>query len=576
MKQKAKGKTLWGLMRLKWYLLVPTVVLITCYSALKIAEGHMLARLIDTIVQQNKEQFSEVIVVTVSVFTCSLFSFFLWKYLALQFSDRLCALLQRLVSKRIAHAADYTMHQNHSGDLISRMSNDLILFQEMLQKDLFQLFGGIATALFALIYLFYNNWLLTVVVLSSLPVIVILSVFLSAPVEKYTKEAQNTLSDINKEAKETMAGAEIIRAFNMQQFFINRFKTFQQVWATHTHKRVKQTVFLLVFGILIAFLPFLIVFGFGGYLVLQGQITIGLLFAFIQLLNYIAFPLQELPLLLGKIKSGLAGGKRLASLLSLEVERDNGQKGTIRGKELIRFEHVFFRYPDQKEWALCDVSFTIKKGEQIAFVGSSGCGKSTIFKLILGDYTPQKGIIMIGDHELEEWNLQALRKHMTVVVQEPFLMDTSIKENIQLGNLNGSDNEIEEALTKAQVRPFLNQLSSGIQTSAGELGSRFSGGQRQRVCVARALMRQTPLILMDEATSALDIETESLIINTVRNLPHEMTAIMIAHRIRPLNFVDRFIVLDQGKIVEQGSHDELIKKGGRYAQLYQLQLMEGE
>jgi len=177
---------------------------------------------------------------------------------------------------------------------------------------------------------------------------------------------------------------------------------------------------------------------------------------------------------------------------------------------------------------------------------------------------------------LEDWNLQALRNHMTVVVQEPFLMDTSIKENIQLGNLNGSDNEIEEALTKAQVSPFLNQLPSGIQTSAGELGSRFSGGQRQRVCVARALMRQTPLILMDEATSALDIETESLIINTVRNLPDEMTAIMIAHRIRPLNFVDRFIVLDQGKIVEQGSHDELIKTGGRYAQLYQLQLMEGE
>src|SRR6056297_1002675 len=574
MKQKAKGKTLWGLMRLKWYLLVPTVVLITCYSALKIAEGHMLARLIDTIVQQNKEQFSEVIAVTVSVFTCSVFSFFLWKYLALQFSDRLCALLQRLVSKRIAHAADYTMHQNHSGDLISRMSNDLILFQEMLQKGLFQLFGGIATALFALIYLFYNNWLLTVVVLSSLPVIVILSVFLSAPVEKYTKEAQNTLSDINKEAKETIAGAEIIRAFNMQQFFINRFKTFQQVWVMHTHKRVKQSVFLLVFGILISFLPFLVVFGFGGYLVLQGQITIGLLFAFIQLLNYISFPLQELPMFLGKVKAGLAGGKRLLKLLNLEIEREDGHQGRMDQEELIRFENVYFSYPGQTEWALKDVSFTIKRGERIAVVGSSGCGKSTLFKLILGEYAPQKGTITLGNTLAQEWNLKALRKEIAVVVQEPFLMNTSIKENIQLGNLDGYDEQINTAISQAQVSSFLNQLPMGINTSAGELGVRFSGGQRQRVCVARALMKQTPLILMDEATSALDVETESFIINTIKNLPDEMTAIMIAHRITPLNFVDRFIVLDQGKIAEEGSHESLLSQKGRYTDLYNSQSLE--
>lgn len=343
------------------------------------------------------------------------------------------------------------MHQYHSGDLISRMSNDFILLQEMLQKDLFQLFSGIATAIFALIYLFLNNWLLTVVVLASLPLIGILSVVLSAPVEKYTHDAQKSLSCINKEAKESISGSEIIRVFNMQPFFLDRFKSFQKARVTHSKKMVKQSILLMVFGMLIAFVPILIVFGFGGYLVLQGQITVGLLFAFIQLLNYIAFPLQELPLLLGKIKSSIAGGKRLISLLSIEVEREDGISGTVAGDELIRFEHVFFRYPDQKDWALEDVSFSIRKGERIAFSGTSGCGKSTVFKLILGDYSPQKGKLVVGDHELGELNLQSLRNKMAVVIQEPFLLDTSLKENIKLGNLDAPDQLMEEGMSQGRI-----------------------------------------------------------------------------------------------------------------------------
>ncbi|HPF16271.1 MAG TPA: ABC transporter ATP-binding protein [Thermotogota bacterium] len=576
MNKRTQNNGLWTYMLLKWYWLIPTIIVITGYSALKIAEGHMLASLINSIVEQDKNQLARAIYLTATVFSGSVCSFFLWKFLAIQFSDRLCALLQRKISNRIAKATDHTMHQNHSGDIISRMSNDLMLFQEMLQKDIFQLFGGIATAIFAMIYLFSNNWLLTVVVLASLPVIGILSVVLSSPIEKYTQDAQKSLSDINKEAKESITGAEIIRAFNMQPFFLNRFKSFQNTWTTHSKKKVKQSVLLLVFGILVAFIPFLIVFGFGGYLVLQGQITVGLLFAFIQLLNYIAFPLQELPLLLGKIKSSIAGGRRLISLLSVEVERSDGIEGTLAGEDLIRFENVSFRYPDQKEWALKDVSFSIRKGERIAFVGSSGCGKSTVFKLILGDYSPQKGKVIAGDHKLEEWSLHSLRNHMATVVQEPFLLDISIQDNITLGHFDAQDPLFERVLSQAQINTFLSQLPDGLETLGGELGSRFSGGQRQRICVARALMKQTPLILMDEATSALDNETESLILKTIRELPGETTILMIAHRIQPLGFVDRFIVMDQGRIVEEGNHEELIEKNGRYKQLFQSQLLAVE
>src|SRR6056297_1990723 len=571
---KKNNSSIWRLIEKKWYLFVPTSIFVIVCSVLKVAEGHMMAELIDTMVKQNREDFLPAVFITLLVFGGSVLSIFLWKYLATQFSDRLIAFLQRAVSKRIAHATDYTMHQNHSGDLLSRMSNDLNLLQEMLQKDLFALIGGIATAVFALFYLFYNNWLLTIVVLASLPVIIIFSVLLSTPVEKYANAAQKSLSDINKQAKESVAGAEIIRAFNMQTFFMNRFRNLQAQWSIHTFKRIKQEILLTVFGLTISFLPFLVVFGFGGYLVLQGQITIGLLFAFIQLLNYISFPLQELPMLLGKVKAGLAGGKRLLKLLNLELEREDGHQGKMDQEELIRFENVYFSYPGQTEWALKDVSFTIKRGERIAVVGSSGCGKSTLFKLILGEYAPQKGTITLGNTLAQEWNLKALRKEIAVVVQEPFLMNTSIKENIQLGNLDGYDEQINTAISQAQVSSFLNQLPMGINTSAGELGARFSGGQRQRVCVARALMKKAPMILMDEATSALDNETESLIIETVKRLPIEKTIIMIAHRIKPLHFMDRFLVLDHGTIAEEGSHESLLSQKGRYTDLYNSQSLE--
>ncbi len=571
---KKKNQSVWRLIVKKWYFFVPTMIFVAICSVLKVAEGHMLARLIDTIVKQSREDFLPTVFITLLVFGGSVLSLFLWKLLATQFSDRLSASLQRAVSKRIAHATDYTMHQNHSGDLLSRMSNDLNLFQEMLHKDIFALIGGVVTALFALIYLFYNNWLLTVVVLATLPLIIIFSVLLSAPVEKYANAAQKSLGDINKQAKESVAGAEIIKAFNMQPFFMNRFKKLQAQWSVHTFKKLKQVIFLMVFGLTISFLPFLVVFGFGGYLVLQGQITIGLLFAFIQLLNYISFPLQELPMLLGKIKAGLAGGKRLLKLTNLELEREDGHQGSMNQEELIRFENVYFSYPGQTQWALQDVSFTINRGERIAVVGSSGCGKSTLFKLLLGDYTPQKGTITLGNTLAQEWDLKALRKEIAVVVQEPFLMNTSIRENIQLGNLDGSDKQLDIALSQGQVGSFVNQLPMGIDTSAGELGARFSGGQRQRVCVARALMKKAPMIFMDEATSALDNDTESLIIETVKSLPKEKTIIMIAHRIKPLNFMNRFLVLDHGMLVEEGSHESLIAQKGRYADLYQSQSLE--
>ncbi len=573
-KQAFPTAVFWKVSGTAKYVIGLAVGIVLVYSVLKVVEGHMLARLVDTIVQQDGQGFLQATIVMISVFGATLISFFFARYLAAQFSERINAKLQRAISKKVSQATDHAMHQNHSGDLISRMSSDANLFQEMLQQDLLLLINGITTAIVALIYLLYHNWLLTLMVLACLPVILIVAVILSQPVEKYTTKAQKALGEINTHAKEALSGAEMIRAFNLQSFFLRRFSGSETNWFRNTMKKGRQSVILVVFGILITFVPFMIVFGFGGYLVIQGQLTIGLLFAFIQLLNYIAFPLQELPTILGRVKAGTAGGKRLMELLDLSIEQQTGKKGHFDQPVLVRFDNVSFRYPGQKEHALDEISFTIEKGEKVAFVGPSGCGKSTIFKLIQGDYLPQTGTITVGDTPLQAWSLSDLRDQTAVVVQEPFLFDTSIEENVSLGRIDSTPEEVNTAVAQAQMDRFVQELPEGMRTRAGELGARFSGGQRQRLCVARAMIRNAPLILMDEATSALDNDTEAQILRIIRDLPEEQTVVMIAHRLSPLAFVDWIVVLDQGRIVEQGTHDKLLEKNGRYASLFRAQMME--
>ena len=543
-------------------------------SVANVLSGDALARIIDQIVAQDKNGLVRVGLWSLGILVLSVLSVFFQKYFSGHFAERVTARLREQASLSLAQAKVSAMSAHHSGDLISRLSNDIGLYQEYLQTDLPALLSGVLSALLALAYMFYRNWLLSLLLLATLPVIIIVSTLLSQPLSKRQEEVQQSLARINAQAKENVTGAETIRALSLKNILRERFNPVEARWFRSSIRAGHQSVLLTVAGITLSFLPFLVVFGFGGLQVLRGEISVGMLFAFIQLLNLIAFPLQELPVYLGKVKAGAVGGKRVRELLDVQKEPEAGVSANVAAKPQILFENVTFSYPGQKTPCLKALSFRIDPGEKVAFVGSSGSGKSTVLKMIAGDHFPDEGRLLVGGLPTTEWSLPELRNKMGIVTQETFLFDTSIEENVRLGKADAEKEEVERVLGMTKMDAFTDRLPEKSLTTVGELGGRISGGQKQRLCLSRAMIRKAPILVFDEATSALDNKTERQILASIRSEYPESTLMMVAHRMNAVTFADKIFVLENGEILEEGTHLTLMQKNGRYAALMRMQTEE--
>jgi subfamily B ATP-binding cassette protein MsbA/ATP-binding cassette subfamily B protein AbcA/BmrA len=545
------------------------------FSVTNVLTGDTLAKLIDQIIGQNQKGLIQAGIRTMWVLFASVLSVFFQRYFSGQYAERITARLREQTSRSVVHADVFSLDRFHSGEMLSRLSNDIALYQEYLQTDLPNLISGVLSAVLALVYMFYHNWLLSLLLVATLPVILGVSVIFSAPVTKRSEEVQKALAHINEQAKENVTGAETIRSMNLKTILLERFKPVENHWFRSSLRLGRQSVLLTVVGILLSFSPFIVVFGFGGLQVIRGEITVGVLFAFVQLLNLVAFPLQELPVYLGKVKSGIVGGKRVRELLTMNRETETGKEGSVETHPQIAFDHVNFTYPGQDNTCLKDISFAINPGEKVAFVGASGSGKSTLLKLIAGDYYPDKGTVRIGSLSTNEWALTGMRNSMGIVTQESFLFDISIAENIRIGSRKATEENIRRVLSLSEMDTFVESLPAKTGTAVGELGGKMSGGQKQRLCISRSLIREAPILVFDEATSALDNETEQTILTTIRSKYPKTTLLMVAHRLNAIAFADRIFVLEAGKIVEEGTHLSLMHRNGKYAELIRMQ-QEGD
>jgi ABC-type multidrug transport system fused ATPase/permease subunit len=512
----------------------------------------------------------QVIVIGIAAGAASVGCTFLGKLFAGHFSERLQRRIRNHAVERLAHATAAAMHGEHSGDLQSRLSSDMVLLEQLIRTDVLQFVSQGLTAILAAAYMLSRNWLLTIVAVAPTPILLLVASYLTKPLGFLMTSAQEALGQASVATQEAVSGAEVIRAMNIGTAITVRHEHALTTWQERSISAAHQVAKLYSTGVTLSIMPFIAVFAVGGYLALAHRIELGLLFSFVQLVNYLSFPVQEMPRLLGRIRQGVAAAHRVVELLDVPVERNAGIRGSDTADQVISLENVSFTYPGTTEPSLKDVSLTVRRGQKVALVGASGSGKSTVLRLITGDYAPDTGTVLANGLSVQDWDLAALRAGVAVVDQEAFLFGDSVADNVRAGRLDATRAQVDEALNTAAA-DFVADMAQGQDTLVGDMGGRLSGGQRQRLALARALVKEAPLIVLDEATSALDNELERRVYAELLEHYPDKTVVAVAHRLTTIQDADMIYVFDHGRIVEEGTHDSLLAADGRYALLWYLQ-----
>ncbi|MEC8231166.1 MAG: lipid A export permease/ATP-binding protein MsbA [Pseudomonadota bacterium] len=469
-------------------------------------------------------------------------------------------------------------HDNHAvGGLISKVTYDTEQVANASGKALLTLVREGALVIGLLCVMFYYSWQLSLIFLLIGPLVAIIVSFVSKRFRVVSKNIQQSMGNLTSSVEQAVRGHKVVIMFGGQEIERERFKQ------KNNHNR-QQTMKLNVTSILsvssiqviasIALAVVLYIASTPGMLEeLTAGVFINVVFCMVMLLK----PLKQLTTINNQFQKGMAACASIFEILDEHDEEDKGQQTFTRAKGHIEFDDVTFSYPGKQTPALSNVTFNAKPGQSIALVGRSGSGKSTISSLLTRFYVPQQGEIRLDGAALNSIDLKSLRAQFAVVSQNVTLFNDSIANNIAYGaKQHVSREQIEEAAKMAHVEEFLANLPDGLDTVIGENGLMLSGGQRQRIAIARAILAQAPILILDEATSALDTESERLIQDALETLQKRCTSIVVAHRLSTIENADCIMVVEQGRIIEQGKHGELLEKGGHYAQLHALQFGEAK
>ncbi len=464
------------------------------------------------------------------------------------------------------------METRHSGDYSARMTSSVHEIEGFVYNDFAALIFHVFRVTACIAVMFYMNWQLTLFCLSMVLVMAFLSGAISRPLGKYAADVQQRMAGVNTIVQDTIGGISMLKSYNLGQVIANRFRhSIDQLMAQYLRieKRVAAIGALSIF---VRTAPLVGFFLFGGYLVTRQEMTIGALLAFAQFINYLVQGMGEIPNQIGRFKMMAGVVNYLYEMLDHKTERTDGREPSVLPEEVpaLEFDEVSFSYDGQTK-VLNEVSFTLEKGKTIALVGPSGSGKTTVFKLITGFYDYQGGSIKLYDQPLTDWKLTAARTLISQVSQDTFLFPGSIAENIACSEEGFRMEDVERAAQLANIHAFIHALPEGYQTLVGERGVKLSGGQRQRIAIARAIMKDAPILLLDEATSALDTESEQHVQAAINRMMSNRTVLVIAHRLSTVRNADRILVLHEGRIVESGTHAELLSLGGMYERLYRDQ-----
>lgn len=576
--KKQTMKRIWRYMEQQKAALIATIIFVIISTLLGLLGPYLIGLIIDQyILPKDMAGTFRFLIILAVVYTASSVFTWLQTYLMVRVSLQTIRNIRQDLFTKLQTLSIKFFDKHPHGDLMSRVTNDIDSLNNALSQSVIQLFSSILMVTGVTIAMFSLNWVLAIVTLLIIPVMVYTTKQIITYSSSNFIKRQRDLGELNGFIEESISGNEVISLFGKEEKMFNEFSVVNERLRSSSIAADTVSGFLGPINNFINNLGLGLVIGAGAFMTLQGSATVGIIAAFVAYSRQFFRPINQLSSLLNMFQSAIAGAERVFEIMdeTPDIEDQKNAKDINSLKGDVEFTNVYFGYAEHKT-ILKNINFHVNAGEKIALVGPTGSGKTTIINLLMRFYDSNSGEIKIDGTSIKEYKISSIRKKVGIVLQDTFIFSGTIMENIRYGRLEASDEEVIEAAKMASAHGYIKHLPNQYQTVITSSGSNLSQGQRQLISIARIILADSDILILDEATSSIDTRTEIEIQKGLNRLTEGRTSFVIAHRLKTIENADRILVIDQGEIIESGTHQELLSKNGFYNQLYRSQFTHTE